>query len=68
MPSRRSLFRALGLLLLSALIALGSSGVAHAQSSELASIFEIDPAVALNGFALLAGVIVLLFEAYRSRP
>ncbi len=50
------------------LLALGLEGVAHAQTSELASIFEIDPAVALHGFALLSGVIVLLFEAYRSRP
>ena len=41
------------------------TGVALAQSSELGSIFEIDPAVALNGFALLSGAIVLLFEAYR---
>ena len=51
-----------------ALIALSLGGVAHAQSSELASIFEIDPTAALNGFALLSGAIVLLFEAYRSRP
>jgi multisubunit Na+/H+ antiporter MnhB subunit len=58
----------LRLVIPSALIALGVTGVARAQSSELASIFEIDPAVALNGFALFAGAIVLLFEAYRSRP
>jgi hypothetical protein len=30
--------------------------------------FELDPALALNGFALLAGAIVLLFETCRSRP
>jgi len=47
---------------------LGFSGIAHAQSSEISSIFEIDPAVALNGFAVLSGAIVLLFETYRSRP
>lgn len=60
--------RILGLLLPGLLFAVALGGVAHAQSSELASIFEIDPAVALHGFALLAGAIVLLFEAYRSRP
>ena len=51
-----------------AFFALSAVGIAHAQFSEIASIFEIDPAVALNGFALLAGGIVLLFEVYRSRP
>lgn len=51
-----------------ALFMLGFSGIAHAQSSEISSIFEIDPAVALNGFAVLSGAIVLLFETYRSRP
>ncbi len=50
------------------LFALELRGVAHAQSPELASILEIDPAVALHGFALLSGAIVLLFEVYRSRP
>jgi hypothetical protein len=60
--------RMLKLVLSSTLIALSVTGVARAQSSELASIFEIDPAVALNGFALFAGAIVVLFEAYRSRP
>ena len=63
-----SLFRVLKLVLPGAFIALSVSGVARAQSSELASIFEIDPAVALNGFALVSGAIVLLFEIYRSRP
>jgi hypothetical protein len=60
--------RVLRFVLSGTLIALGVTGVARAQSSELASIFEIDPAVALNGFALFAGAIVVLFEAYRSRP
>jgi hypothetical protein len=58
----------LRLLLPGFLFALGLGGVAHAQSSELASIFEIDPALALHGFALLSGAIILLFEVYRSRP
>ncbi len=62
-----SLFGMLRLALPGAFIALGVTGVACAQSSELGSIFEVDPAVALNGFALLSGAIVLLFEAYRSR-
>jgi len=62
------LFRMLRLALPSAFIVLGVTGVARAQSSELGSIFEIDPAIALNCFALLSGAIVLLFEAYRSRP
>ncbi|HLI82257.1 MAG TPA: hypothetical protein VKV03_19855 [Candidatus Binataceae bacterium] len=52
----------------SALFVLGYSGIALAQSFELGSIFDIDPTVALNGFALLSGAIVLLFESYRSRP
>jgi hypothetical protein len=60
--------RLLGRILPGFLFALGLGGVAHAQASELTSIFEIDPAVALHGFALLAAAIVLLFEAYRSRP
>ena len=63
-----SLFRASRLALYGVLIALSVGGVARAQSIELGSIFAIDPAVALNGFAVLAGAIVLLFEAYRSRP
>jgi hypothetical protein len=63
-----SLPRAIRFALLGALLTLSFSGIARAQSSELGSIFEIDPALALNGFALLSGAIVLLFEAYRSRP
>jgi hypothetical protein len=60
--------RALRLMPLGLVLAIGSVGRAHAQSSELTSIFEIDPAIALHGFALLSGAIILLFEAYRSRP
>ena len=56
------------LALSSALLMLIFIGVAHAQSLELSSIFEIDPAVALNGFAIFSGAIVVLFETYRSRP
>jgi hypothetical protein len=63
-----SLPRAIRCALLCALLTLSFSGVARAQCSECGSIFEIDPALALNGFALLSGAIVLLFEAYRSRP
>lgn len=63
-----SLFQQLRRALPVAILLLSFGGVACAQSSELSSIFEIDPAVALNGFAVLAGAIVLLFEAYRSRP
>jgi hypothetical protein len=63
-----SLFRVLRLVLRGAFIALSVNGVARGQSSECGSIFEIDPVVALNGFALLSGAIVLLFEIYRSRP
>lgn len=43
-------------------------GVARAQSVEITSIFEVDPTLALNGFAVFAGAIVLLFETCRSRP
>ena len=60
--------RALRFLTASLLFVFGCSGIAMAQSFELASIFDIDPTFALNGFALLSGVIVLLFETYRSRP
>lgn len=49
-------------------LALALSGVAAAQSSEITSIFEVDPTLALNGFAVFAGAIVLLFESFRSRP
>ena len=63
-----SLFRVLRRVLPGVLIALSITGVARAQCSGC-SIFEIDPAAAaLNGFALLSGAIVLLFETYRSRP
>jgi hypothetical protein len=51
-----------------AFIALSLGGIARAQSPEPSSFFEIDPMVALNGFAVLAGAIVLLFEVYRKRP
>ena len=69
MESLKSLTsRMLRPLLPALLFAIGLGGVAHAQSSELTSIFEIDPALALHGFALLSGAIVLLFEVYRSRP
>ncbi len=60
-------FRRLRRLLLAGVFVLSVGGIAHAQSSE-SSIFEIDPAIALNGFAVLSGAIVLLFETYRSRP
>jgi hypothetical protein len=53
---------------LTVILVLVVTGVARAQTPELASIFEIDPALALNGFAVFAGAIVLLFEVYRSRP
>jgi hypothetical protein len=42
--------------------------MAHAELSEFGSIFEVDPTIALNGFALFSGAIVLLFQTYRSRP
>lgn len=61
--ARMAVFRTLGLMLL----ALSFSHLAHAQSSEFTSIFEVDPAVALNGFAILAAAIVVLFEVFRSR-
>jgi len=51
-----------------AILTLGLSGIARAQSAEYGSIFTIDPTVALNGFAVLAGGIVLLFNGFRSRP
>ena len=50
------------------LITLALSGIAAAQSSEFTSIFEVDPTLALNGFAVFTGAIVLLFESIRSRP
>jgi len=62
-----SRFRSVRRLVPAVLFALSLTGIAHAQSPE-ASIFEIDPAVALNGFAVLSGAIVLLFETYRSKP
>lgn len=55
------------LLISAALFAFSVAGLADAQESA-SSIFEIDPATALNGFAVLSGAIVLLFETYRSRP
>lgn len=51
-----------------ALLMLAMCGAAAAQASELTSLFEVDPVLALNGFAVFTGAIVLLFEAYRSRP
>ena len=65
---RMSRPRLIKLVLPGALLALSFGGVARAQCSGCGSIFEIDPAAALNGFALLSGAIVLLFEACRSRP
>ncbi len=62
-----SRFRGLRRLAPAVIIALSVTGIANAQESS-ASIFEIDPAAALNGFAVLSGAIVLLFETYRSRP
>ena len=44
------------------------AGIARAQSIELASFFEVDPTLALHGFAVFSGAIVLLFETCRSRP
>jgi hypothetical protein len=63
-----SLFRTFRLTLICVVLALSWTAVAHAQCSDCESIFEIDPAIALNGFAVLSGAIVLLFETYRSRP
>ena len=63
-----TLVRAIRLAVVCAVFVLSFIAVAHAQSSELGSIFEVDPTFALNGFALLSGAIVLLFETYRSRP
>jgi hypothetical protein len=68
MPARSRLLRILRPALPTALIVLSFTTIARAQTPELASFFEMDPAVALHGFALLSGAIVLLFEAYRSRP
>ena len=65
--ARMTVIRTLRLVLLAALIALSSSHLAHAESSEFSSILELDPAVALNGFAILAAAIVVLFEVFRSR-
>jgi len=62
-----SRFRGLRRLVPAVIIALSVAGIANAQESG-ASIFEIDPALALNGFAVFSGAIVLLFETYRSRP
>jgi hypothetical protein len=50
------------------LMIVGLGGIARAQSFEISSIFEVDPTLALNGFAVFSGAIVLLFEACRSRP
>jgi hypothetical protein len=59
----------LGLLSVScAILTLGLSGIARAQSAEYGSMLTIDPTIALNGFAILAGGIVLLFNGFRSRP
>jgi hypothetical protein len=63
-----SLARAIRFAVLSTLLMLSFSGVALAQCSECGSIMELDPALALNGFALISGAIVLLFETYRSKP
>jgi hypothetical protein len=54
--------------LIVALLVASFGGAASAQTPAIGSVFEIDPAFALNGFALLSGAIVLLFETYRSRP
>jgi len=61
-----SLYPVIRVAFLYATLSLGIGGVALAQCSDCSSIFEIDPAVALNGFALLSGAIALLFETYRS--
>jgi hypothetical protein len=61
--SRRAYFAAVIVVMI---VALG--GVARAQSLELTSIFEVDPTLALNGFAVFAVAIVLLIETCRSRP
>ena len=47
---------------------LALRGIAKAQSLELDSIFEVDPTLALNGFAIGSAAIVVLFETYRSQP
>jgi len=65
--ARLALFRTFRMIFPAVLIALSVSGVGHAQSSEVSPIFEIDPAIALNGFAILAAAIVVLFEFFRSR-
>ena len=56
----------LAAVIMAMIVTLG--GIARAQSLEIPSIFEVDPTLALNGFAVLAGAIVLLFETCRSRP
>ncbi len=63
-----SLYRTIRVAFLCAMLSLGFGGVALAQYLECSSIFAIDPAIALNGFALLSGVIALLFGTCRSRP
>jgi len=54
--------------LLSATLWFSLSHLAIGQCSEYCSIVEIDPAVALNAFAVLSGAIVLLFKSCGSRP
>ena len=68
MRARSWFFRVSRFALAIVFLALSFGGLARAQLSELTSIFEIDPTVALNGFAFLSAAIVLLFEVYRSRP
>ena len=60
--SRIGLFSAL-----CAILILGLNAVARAQSAEYGEMVSIDPTFALNGFAVLAGGIVLLFNGFRSR-
>jgi hypothetical protein len=63
-----ALLRTIRLALVCVLLTLSFSSIANAQCSDCESIFEIDPAVALNGFAVLAAAIVVLIEAHRSKP
>jgi hypothetical protein len=63
-----SLSRAITIAFLCAALAISFSAVALGRCTECTSIFEVDPAVALSGFALFSGVVALLFETYRSRP
>jgi hypothetical protein len=63
-----SLYRTIRVAFVCAMLSLGFGGVALGQCLECGSIFAIDPAIALNGFALLSGVIALLFSTCRSRP